>query len=101
MIDDMYVLDGDKSIRLASSIEEWGDNRKDGAWRVALDEIDGARVSTVFLGIDHRYLEPRPVLFETMVFGGPLDGEMDRCSTWDEAEQMHANMLRRVRDAAS
>jgi hypothetical protein len=32
-------------------------------------------------------------LFETMVFGGPLNGEMDRYATWDEAEAGHKAML--------
>jgi hypothetical protein len=73
---------------------------KEGSRRVALDDINGATVSTVFLGIDHRYgPDGPPVLFETMVFGGPLDQEQERCCTWDEAEMMHARMVERVRNA--
>ena len=30
-----------------------------------------------------------PILFETMIFGGPEDQYTDRCSTWDEAVKMH------------
>jgi len=31
-----------------------------------------------------------PLLFETMIFNGPDDGEyQERCSTWEEAEAMH------------
>ena len=42
--------------------------------------------STVFLGLDHQLTEDGPpLLFETMVFGGPLSGETDRCSTWELA----------------
>lgn len=50
------------------------------------------RVSTVFLGIDHRYGgNGPPLLFETMIFGGPHNEWQDRCSTWKEALEMHAN----------
>lgn len=53
-------------------------------------------VSTVFLGIDHAVQGP-PMLFETMVFGGPSDGEQDRCSTWEAAEKMHEAMVLKVK----
>lgn len=52
-------------------------------------------VSTVFLGLDHNHgLTGRPVLFETMVFGGELDEEMRRYSTWNEAEEGHAYVVK-------
>lgn len=53
-------------------------------------------VSTVFLGLDHQYGDGPPLLFETMVFGGPLDHEMNRYSTWNEAEKGHQEMVERV-----
>lgn len=60
--------------------------------RVALTVIDdeGNNVSTVFLGLDHSYSGGRPVLFETLIFGGPYDGDMWRYHTWAEAEAGHA-----------
>ena len=62
---------------------------------------DDAWVSTVFLGMDHSFgREGGPVLFETMVFGGPLDGEQDRYRTIDEARAGHAAMVERARAAA-
>lgn len=54
-------------------------------------------VSTVFLGMDHSYGEGPPMLFESMIFGGPLNLEYDRCSTWEAAEKMHEKMMERVR----
>jgi hypothetical protein len=67
-------------------------------WRVAETIVGDARVSTVFLGLDHRFGgEGPPVLFETMIFGGRLDEFQDRCCTWDEAEKMHAEAVRLVR----
>lgn len=40
-----------------------------------------------------------PVLLETMVFGGPLDGELERYRSLDGARGGHDAMVRRVREA--
>jgi hypothetical protein len=37
------------------------------------------------------------VLFETMIFGSPLDGHEERCCTWAEAEQQHEKACRLLR----
>lgn len=60
----------------------------------------GISVSTVFLGMDHSYsdLGP-PILFETLVFGGSCDGNMDRYATWAAAEAGHAAMVEEARAA--
>lgn len=65
---------------------------------VAHTELPGldkpVRVSTVFLGLDHRYFSSGPpILFESLVFGGPLDGDMYRYCTWDEAAVGHAMLV--------
>ena len=62
-----------------------------GARRVAYTAAGEVSVSTVFLGLDHNlsYQGP-PLLFETMVFGGPSDEAMCRYSTWSEAVAGHA-----------
>lgn len=50
-------------------------------------------VSTVFVGIDHNFSgNGPPLIFETMIFGGPHDGYLDRCSTWAQAVTMHRSM---------
>lgn len=62
------------------------------------DKVGQVTVSTVFLGINHSFSDSdRPLLFETMVFGGKLDQEMDRCSTWEAAEKMHELMCEKVK----
>ena len=60
--------------------------------RVAETQVTAyCRVSTVFLGLDHSFSpDGPPILFETMIFGGPLDGYQRRCATWGEAETEHA-----------
>lgn len=58
-----------------------------------------AEVSTVFLALDHsHYPSGPPILFETMVFGGPHDEHTDRYATWDEAVAGHNRILAALRD---
>ncbi len=64
-----------------------------------LDERDPAKtvkVSTVFIGLDHQWGDGPPVLWETLVFGGVLDGEMRRYTSRAEALRGHQAMCERV-----
>ena len=90
-----YILVG-KTPRLAASDIEWAKWMAVADRRVAWTEIGNVSVSTVFLGVDHRYrsLGPGPpLLFESLVFGGKHDGHTTRCSTWEEAEAQHVEMI--------
>lgn len=93
---DRYILDGKRAVECPDPIT-WARWYESANRRVALETIDGVRISTVFLALDHSFGEGPPMLFETMVFGGPLDEEQDRCATWEEAEAMHKAMVARVR----
>lgn len=56
-------------------------------------------VSTVWLGMDHSFGGPVPLIFETLVFAPeefPLESEMLRYPTEDAARRGHADMLARV-----
>jgi hypothetical protein len=66
---------------------------------IAFDKIGDVEVSTIFLGIDHRHGGDIPVLFETLISNGPLDGDMDRYHTYEEAEEGHLRMVERVKRA--
>jgi hypothetical protein len=49
--------------------------------------------------MDHQWGEGPPILWETMVFGGPMDQEQDRCGgSREQAEAMHAHMVKRVKE---
>lgn len=99
-----YTLDGHEPVP-CEDVLEWGRwfETADQKRRVAETFLGDVRVSTVFLGLDHHFgfdrLEHVPILFETMVFGGPLDQEQERYATWDEAEAGHEEMVKRVREA--
>jgi len=64
---------------------------------IAKTQVGDARVSTVFLGLDHSFGGGPPQIFETMIFGGPADGEMWRCATYDEAEDQHCTAIEKAR----
>jgi len=53
-------------------------------------------VSTVFMGIDHNFYygpeENPPLLFDSMIFEGSLDGEQWRYATYKEAEEGHEQL---------
>lgn len=72
--------------------------------RVNESRVGPFHVSTVFLGVDHGWRNPAPVLFETMIFGAPeghaLSDYQDRCCTWQEAEAMHRKAWKLAIDAA-
>ena len=63
------------------------------------DITSEVHISTVFIGIDHRFLgEGPPILFETMIFGGPLDQYQWRYSSWDDAITGHKVAVRQARE---
>lgn len=94
---DHYILDGHKAVPVdLITWAKWFEATKNR--HVARETIGDADISTVFLGLDHSFGDGPPLLFETMVFGGSLDQEQDRCTTWEQAAAMHAAMCERVRN---
>lgn len=56
------------------------------------------RVSTVFLGLDHNYFgRGAPVLWETMVFGGPHDMDQRRYTSAESALEGHQQTVSELR----
>lgn len=96
---DTYILDGHKAVQVAP--DTWGRWLEKNDRVVAKTTIGESRVSTVFLGLDHRFGEGPPQIFETLVFGGPLADEMERYATWEEAEAGHQRMVERVKEKAA
>ena len=101
---DRYILDGKTPVPCEDLVEwgKWYRNNRE-ARRVARDVISGKLVSTIFLASDHAVYElgeSGPLLFETMVFADETNHQdiyMDRCSTWEEAEAMHASVVEMVK----
>lgn len=93
-----YILKDGEAVP-CEDLMEWGRWMQDADRTVAHDTLGESRVSTVFLGLDHAFGGAIPILWETMVFGGPLDQEMDRYSSKAAAAVGHAKMCARVRAA--
>ena len=99
-----YILDENKQPVEEPNEMKWGAFMSKVNRRVAFTKLTSSvqgknvghvEISTVFLGLDHQFGDGPPLLFETMVFGGPLDETQERCSTWAEAEIMHEQMIKR------
>lgn len=98
-----YKLDSDHN-PIPCSSKEWAALYEEEAASRRVAEtfiIRETRVSTVFLGLDHRFGDRvgLPILFETMVFGGDGNAKEDceRYSTWREAEEGHQRMVEKWR----
>ena len=85
-----YTLDADGRPVPCEDIMEWGRWMETGERVTALTEFDGGKVSTVFLGLDHSFDHGEPVLWETMIFGGPHDGYQNRYTSREAAVRGHA-----------
>ena len=96
-----YILEGHTPVPCDDLMKwgEWIENAsRTGEFIVKSDMFQGVHVSTVFLGLDHGFTffghSRRPLLFETMIFKGPLDMYQTRYSTWVGAEHGHAQPLK-------
>jgi len=87
-----YILD--EHTPVACDMMTWVNRYEKNSWRVAKTDKGDILVSTVFLGINHQWGSGPPLLFETRIFGGEHDQDRDRCSTWEQAEAMHAAMCK-------
>jgi hypothetical protein len=99
-----FILDDQNNVVPVDNVLDWGQwfeaATANKSRVVAQEQIGDAFVSTVFLGIDHGWNPAGPpIIWETMVFGGAMDGEQDRCpGTWDMAKAMHAEMVAKVKE---
>jgi hypothetical protein len=98
---DYYILVD--RLPVAVDVHTWArffgniDNR-----RIGQDIFDNVRVSTVFLGFNHNmHSTGNPVLFETMIFGGPLDSSQWRYTSYADAEAGHKCAVNQAKIASA
>ncbi len=75
-------------------------DRSEAYRRVGLTHVTAeTHISTVWLGLNHNFLDGPPHIFETMVFSDvyELDKEVWRWSTLRQAESGHRKVVRAVR----
>jgi hypothetical protein len=97
---DWYVREADGAVRGPMSTEAYsrwitanGDTHQ-AQRQVCDDDVDGRRVSTVFLALDHNHFaDGPPLIFETMIFGGEYDQHQWRYSTVKQAREGHRQVV--------
>jgi hypothetical protein len=94
-----YMKNQDGSVVPAPDLVTWAKWMTPENKRVALDVIEGVKISTVFLGTDHGFGfgDGPPVLWETMVFGGEHDEAQERYTSEVEAIAGHARWVALVK----
>ncbi len=98
---DKYILDGTTPRQV--DLMTWAKWSEDDSKRIVQQDTlpDGVKVSTVFLGLDHSFgMGGPPILWETMIFGGPHDDEQWRYTSHADALAGHATALELARSEA-
>lgn len=104
-----YTLDDTGSPVPCDDLAEWSrwyvkNKKRRTIGRTNLQEL--GTVSTVFLAVDHGFgfrdpLHYKPFLWETMVFGGPLDQYQRRYTSREEALQDHKRIVSALKTQGS
>jgi len=103
-----YVLNAAGEPEPASVLEwgKWLEEASTDRTRVIAQDKDESQdgeimVSTVFIGLDYNFLgEGPPILWETMILGGPLHGYQERYSSRGAALAGHQEACDLMRKAA-
>lgn len=100
-----YILVNKKPVEVIDLLK-WARMTESSNRRIALTEIGDIKISTVFLGMDFSFIPAsmrnekiKPLLFETMIFGGKLDKEMERYCTYGQAERGHKRWVKKVKES--
>ncbi len=106
-----YLLMPDHSVKPIWDTLEWARSFERESRFLASTDVGGWRVSTVFLGLDHAFMDGPPLIFETMVFTAAtkdveIFGRMRsyhqevnqrRYSTYEQAMQGHEECVAETR----
>ena len=96
-----YILD-EKNNVVPATIHEWAEFRKTDRKIVKKEKVNGCFVSTVFIGVDHAFLDDEFHVFETMVFllekNSWVEEYCERYATYKEALEGHEKAVQWVKD---
>jgi hypothetical protein len=94
-----YILEGKTPVAV-ESFKDWNlwmASVSFGDTTVMYNEFNDCLISTKFVGIDLALsVGPKPMVFETLVIGGVMDGKKNFYPTWDEAIQGHIKICGQV-----
>lgn len=67
---------------------------------IQVQNYDRGKISTVWIGLDQGFgFTEKPLIYETMIFGGKFDGHEWRAATREEALENHMTAYMMLRDA--
>lgn len=90
---DKYILNDKGEPIEENDLMKWARWFETGDRKVAMSEINGMTVSTVFLGLNHNFGEGEPILWETMLFKDGDEQNCERCGgNLVNALAMHARV---------
>jgi len=98
MLDNMYVLDDDNNVCPVTSREEYLEFFESDKRTLQWDKFNEVTLSTVFLMLDYGFINNqiledgekyKPLIFETMIFGGEHDGFLVRYNDYQQALSYH------------
>ena len=96
-----FILDDDGNPVEETDLIKWATWYETSAERrrVALDEINGKRISTIFLALDFDFIyrKGKPILWETMIFDAKEIIYSERYTSLADAKAGHAEAVKLVR----
>jgi len=95
---ELYIWKDGKAVPV-KDVLEWARAYENRERTVASTRLDSGSISTVFLGMNHRYdydaeVRKPPILWETMVFGGEHDQDTWRYDSFEAAKAGHEKAVR-------
>ena len=90
-----YILNGKNPV-LEPNLIKWAEWFEKGNRIVKQEKIGKVEISTIFFGVDRGFRNGKPILFETMIFGGKFNNDRDCYCSWNDALKGHEHMKRKV-----
>ncbi len=96
---DKYILENGNTVQ-ELDLMKWAKWFEKANRHISNTVVLDINISTVFLGIDHRFgAQGLPILFETMVFGGKHDRYQRRYTDVESAKTGHNEAVEMVRNS--
>ena len=108
-----YILDKNKKVKKEKDLITWAMWLESADKHIAHTKLKTIYVSTIFLGLNHRFGPGKPLLFETMVFSNrtsktkldkktfkfhkSLDNYTERYSTTNQALKGHKRICKLIK----
>ena len=102
-IQEPYILDENGNPKKEPDVKKWAKWFGRADRHIGYTKIGRVNISTIFLGmvsIDNGFTCDKPVLWETMIFGGKHDQYQERYCTKEEALIGHEKAVELVKDGA-